>query len=941
MFALLAFFFAGLSPNAWSYTSTELLTNRLDPRPRYFTLRTSHFDVHYPAHLSEVAQVLAAKAEGAYGKVVSFLGIQADRTNLVVTDQSDEPQIYTFVFPQRQIFVNVALPEYGIGLNQYADWHDWLLTHEFTHIVDQDLRGGLYQWLSPILGSWVRPRMTSPPWLREGLAVYLESTLTPYGRGPSSEYRMMMRAACAEGVLENSEFAKKDTIATFENKKWPWGVRPYLFGYYLIRTIAAKNRPALGTMLQTQAASVPFVMGAGYSSAGFQSFDEIWDETIRSIHADCDADLGKIRTRPVTPVEYLTNVGHIFTGTSLSPDGKTLLVTRDHPDYPNALLSFALDGESWKGPETVVARGSGYQTSFSRSGRFIAFDEATFAKRFYRISDISLYDLKTSQTVSVSPYLHARDPDIHPDGKNLVYVINEKGRNRLVMSDSGWNDPHEVISLPGYRRLSGPRFSPDGGRIALSVHNPRTGGEDLWLVLVKTGERSVLLSDGSRNLFPSWSTDGRRLTFSSDRTGVANVYSVDISSRRLTQLSNVEGGFFFPVVDSQGKWVYGIAYRAHGYDVARFRLTGAAGTQPQAPAARDSGPELPDAPPAHVSGSVSEYRGSRYLLPQYIAPEVYLRPGASQLGFTTASVDPLFFQHYRLTLRYDWLTRLPVGNFYYFNGTQAVAFDWDVTHDATPVPGFPQPLKDLNSTLGVHIPLSREGNHLYLQPFVFAQSVALDDRTNFAGAGVTLTRDTAFKDIGYAFPEAGSLISLGARQYFQLSQTGGRSTSVEGSITTHHALGWPRHALHFTVEGASFLGPVGTNQFFTIGGVPSFPYSLRSKYVLQGAGPNALIAERLALGTALYTFSLIDIQRGLGATPIYLGRLSAAIRLQALAIPRSRLLADGFPGSAGAELHQSLAIGQLFDFDAQFGVYHGSNAIGGETLGVFSLSSSK
>ena len=34
----------------------------------------------------------------------------------------------------RQIFLDTALPR-QLGLDEYANWHDWIITHEYAHIV--------------------------------------------------------------------------------------------------------------------------------------------------------------------------------------------------------------------------------------------------------------------------------------------------------------------------------------------------------------------------------------------------------------------------------------------------------------------------------------------------------------------------------------------------------------------------------------------------------------------------------------------------------------------------------------------------------------------------------------------------------------------------------------------------------------------------------------
>jgi hypothetical protein len=66
---------------------------------------------------------------------------------------------------------------------------------------------------------------------------------------------------------------------------------------------------------------------------------------------------------------------------------------------------------------------------------------------------------------------------------------------------------------------------------------------------------------------PVWSPDGRWIYFSSDRTGIYNLYALDWRSKDLWQVTNVYGGAFSPDVSPDGtRLVY------MGYDVAGFEI---------------------------------------------------------------------------------------------------------------------------------------------------------------------------------------------------------------------------------------------------------------------------------------------------------------------------------------------------------------------------------
>jgi Tol biopolymer transport system component len=67
------------------------------------------------------------------------------------------------------------------------------------------------------------------------------------------------------------------------------------------------------------------------------------------------------------------------------------------------------------------------------------------------------------------------------------------------------------------------RISPDGTRLAASRTEP--GAQpDIWVVDLVQGSETRLTTDPATDAFPVWSPDGRRIAFSSDREGTANLY---------------------------------------------------------------------------------------------------------------------------------------------------------------------------------------------------------------------------------------------------------------------------------------------------------------------------------------------------------------------------------------------------------------------------------
>ena len=125
-----------------------------------------------------------------------------------------------------------------------------------------------------------------------------------------------------------------------------------------------------------------------------------------------------------------------------------------------------------------------------------------------------------------------------------------------------------VVPLDGgtpYRlhKASGSPFalSPDGRRVAFVRRDSawwRKGYKgsaqgDLWL-LERATNRYVRLTDtDTPDTLPMWGTDGRTLYFVSERDGTANLYAMDIQTRRIRQLTRFkDDGVRFPQISANG-----------------------------------------------------------------------------------------------------------------------------------------------------------------------------------------------------------------------------------------------------------------------------------------------------------------------------------------------------------------------------------------------------
>jgi serine/threonine-protein kinase len=107
---------------------------------------------------------------------------------------------------------------------------------------------------------------------------------------------------------------------------------------------------------------------------------------------------------------------------------------------------------------------------------------------------------------------------------------------RLVWLDREGNEDALALEPGSYRY---PRVSPDGTRLALDVGGTN---RDVWIWDLRRSSLTRLTNGPTEDMLPLWTLDGRRVFFSSDRTGNFDIYSqpADGSTEAKVELARPE-----------------------------------------------------------------------------------------------------------------------------------------------------------------------------------------------------------------------------------------------------------------------------------------------------------------------------------------------------------------------------------------------------------------
>jgi len=166
---------------------------------------------------------------------------------------------------------------------------------------------------------------------------------------------------------------------------------------------------------------------------------------------------------------------------------------------------------------------------------------------------------------AVSPLPSFGEPGISPDGSTMAFV---SGGDIWEVSTRGPgnSDARLLVSHPATE--SRPLFAPDGRRLAFT--STRTGNGDVYVLTLASGELTRLTFDDANELVTGWSADGKWIYCSStshDISGMQDVYRV-----------SVDGGTPMPIAADRFATEY-FASPAPSGDTIAITARGNAGSQ--------------------------------------------------------------------------------------------------------------------------------------------------------------------------------------------------------------------------------------------------------------------------------------------------------------------------------------------------------------------------
>lgn len=528
-------------------------------------IQTKHFDVYFTEGGQEIAEFVGGVAEQSYASLRKDLRYDlVDRISIIAYNSHNDFE---------QTNVSMGPPEESVGgfteffknrvvIPYQGSWEELrhVVHHELTHAVMLQMVYGAGAQ-SIIVGM---ARFQMPLWLIEGLAEY-ES------RGWDVESDMYMRDAALNGYAQSI-----DQLYGFMAYKGGQSVLYYLSQKYGGQKIGE----ILGKIKINRSVEHGFKESVGI---GIKDLTERW-------HLHLKREYWPDLAGRLEPEEFAKRMtdhekkrNFINTGPALSPKGDKLVFLSDQSDYFDIYLMSAVDGRIIK---KLV---SGQQTSnleelhWLKAGLTWSPDETQIAFAAKAGEEDALHIVDVEKAKIIKSFKFGIDgiltPSWSPKGDEIAFTGIQ----------NGFSDIYAVnLTTEKIRNITRDKFSnleaswsPDGERLVFVSDRGEHVGSDESIKIHEINYRNldvfIINSDGSGlqaltqtpalEQSPVFHPNGRKIAYTSDASGISNIYVHDLESEVIYPITNIITGVFHLSWAANGQKLAFASFYNAGYDI--------------------------------------------------------------------------------------------------------------------------------------------------------------------------------------------------------------------------------------------------------------------------------------------------------------------------------------------------------------------------------------
>ena len=510
----------------------------------------------------------------------------SDDIVLLLTDISDTGNAGASVVPRNAVTVEIAPLNFAFETIAGNDRMNILMNHELVHVATMDQAVGADRVFRKLFGGKVvpvpehpesilyflltTPRVASPRWYHEGIAVFVDTWMAGgLGRAQSAYDEMVFRSMVRDGTpfYDPLGLVSEGTKIDFQVQ-----VNSYLYGTRFMTWLARRYSPEkLVEWVSRRKGS------RGYYASQFR---HVFGVTIETAWAAWEKDerefqqrnLETIRKYPITPYKDVTTraLGSVSRAHFDSATQK-IYAAFNYPGVVAHVGAIATNTgrieklRDIKGPVIYTVTSLAYDPD--EGVLFYTTDNGAYR-------DLVRIDPATRRAQVLMKDARIGDLAFNKADRSLWGVRHLNGICTLVRMQAPYREWTQVITWPYGTVMYDLDISPDGTRIIASFGeiSGRQEVRVLGLAALARGDTTPVAQFDFGTAVPNgfvFTPDGRAVYGSSYYTGVSNIFRYDLEQKKLDAVTNAETGFFRPIPMPDGSLIV-FRYSGEGFVPARI-----------------------------------------------------------------------------------------------------------------------------------------------------------------------------------------------------------------------------------------------------------------------------------------------------------------------------------------------------------------------------------
>ncbi len=527
------------------------------PSIKFKQINTQNFQIIYPEGLENEAQKVANTLNAIIADVAKSLNKQPHPISIILQNQGVISNAFVSMAPRRSEFYTIPGQEFDM-----QDWVNSLCVHELRHVVQFDKIAGylgkpLFEELKLALFG-----ISLPPWYFEGDAVGIETVLTQAGRGRQPDFEMVLRT----NILSNQKYSyAKNYLGSIKNFTPGY----YPLGYFMVTKMrrdfgAHVLDKTLGRMakfpLRFYNFSNSFKKISGYNTHQLYAktmaeMDSLWQQQYQKNKP--------VNYMPLNPVLSRSPSNYLFP--FLLANQNMVCLKNSKSITPTITLI------SPQGKQKNLLR-IGYQTepNLHYAHNFLVWDEYRTDKRFHQRSFnvINSYNIDTKKYKQLTFNTRLFSPALSANAKIIVAVkVSTQNKFELVELDATTGKQVNAYPNPQNWVLQFPRFDDLTQQIVVTAVSDK--GKTL-LLYNRNDKTMQQILPWTRALIARPFFYADEIIYKAHYNGIDNLYSVNLVTRKIKQLTNAQFGAFNGSI-SQAQLLFN-DYQYNGYNIVAMPI---------------------------------------------------------------------------------------------------------------------------------------------------------------------------------------------------------------------------------------------------------------------------------------------------------------------------------------------------------------------------------